>query len=214
MPITIVVAEDHRIVRQGIRWLLEEKADARIVGETGDGLEVVRLTERLLPDIVVMDLMMTGLSGIEATREIQRKQLKTRVIMLTMYANEAYVIEAIRAGASGYVVKQDCDEELVEAIHQVMNGGTYFSAILNMRAIREYLEKKNRSSTPPELTPREREILRLTAEGLETFEISERLVISFRTLETHRANIMRKLELRSGADLVRYALREGPLSFE
>jgi two-component system response regulator NreC len=209
--ITIVLAEDHRIVRQGIKALLASEADFRVVGETGDGLEAVQLIERLRPAIAVLDLMMPSLGGLEVARTTKERSPQTRILVLSMYSNEAYVLEALRAGALGYVIKESSSDDLVYAIREVMAGRHYLSPPLSERAIINYLEKSGSgaSSSYETLTAREREVLKLTAEGYSSPEVGERLVISSRTVESHRANIMRKLELRTTADLIRYAMRHG-----
>ncbi len=214
--ITIVLAEDHRIVRQGIRLLLTAEPDFRIVGETGDGLEAAQLIERLKPNVAVLDLMMPGLGGLEVAREAKVASPQTRIVVLSMYSNEAYVLEALRAGALAYVLKESSSDDLVYAIREVMAGRHYLSPPLSERSLATYLEKAaaGARSTYETLTLREREVLKLIAEGYSSPEIAERLVLSPRTVETHRANIMRKLELRSTADLVRYAIRHGILPQE
>jgi DNA-binding NarL/FixJ family response regulator len=214
--ITIVLADDHQLMRQGIRALLASETDFRVIGETGDGLEAVQLIERLRPNIAVLDLMMPGLGGLDVARQVKDRSPATRTLILSMYANEAYVLEALRAGALGYVVKESSAAVLVYAIREVMAGHHYLSPPLSERAIVSYLERANAGarSSYETLTEREREILKLTAEGLSSPEIAERLVISVRTVETHRANIMRKLELRNTAELVRYAIRHGILPRE
>jgi DNA-binding NarL/FixJ family response regulator len=212
--ISIVLAEDHRIVRQGVKMLLAGELDFRVVGETGDGLEAVHLVERLRPNIIVLDLMMPSLGGLEVAREIKERTPHTRILILSMHSNEAYVLEALRAGALGYVIKESSSDDLVYAIREVMAGRHYLSPPLSERAIVTYLERagSGQRTSYETLTMREREVLKLTAEGYSSPEIAERLVISSRTVETHRANIMRKLELRTTADLIRYAIRHGLLS--
>lgn len=214
--ITIVLAEDHQIVRQGVKALLAAEPDFRVVGETGDGLEAVRLIERLKPNIAVLDLMMPGIGGLEVARECKIVSPQTRILVLSMYSNEAYVLEALRAGALGYVIKESSADDLVYAIREVTAGRHYLSPPLSERSLVTYLEKANAGerSTYETLTLREREILKMIAEGYSSPEIADRLVLSPRTVETHRANIMRKLELRSTADLVRYAIRHGILPQE
>jgi DNA-binding NarL/FixJ family response regulator len=214
--ITIVLAEDHRIVRQGIKALLASESDFRVVGETGDGLEAVQLIERLRPNIAVLDLMMPSLGGLEVAREAKSRSPQTRLLVLSMYSNEAYVLEALRAGALGYVIKESSSDVLVYAIREVMAGHHYLGPPLSERSLVTYLEKAGAGahSTYETLTPREREVMKLTAEGYSSPEIADRLVLSPRTVETHRANIMRKLELRTTADLVRYAIRHGILPQE
>jgi len=214
--ITIVLAEDHRIVRQGIKALLAAEPDLRVVGETGDGLEAVELIERLRPNVAVLDLMMPSLGGLDVARTVKARAPQTRVLVLSMHANEAYVLEALRAGALGYVVKESSADVLVYAIREVVAGHHYLGPPLSERSLVTYLEKAKAGAqtTYETLTPREREVTRLIAEGYSSPEIAERLVLSPRTVETHRANIMRKLDLRSTADLIRYAIRYGILPQE
>ncbi len=215
-PTTIVLADDHGIVRQGLRALLEAEPDLTVVGEAADGLEAIRLVERLAPAVLVADVMMPGLSGLGVAREVQRHWPGTRVVILSMYANEAYVLEALRNGAAAYVLKDAGATDLVRAIREAAAGGRYLSPPLSERAIEAYIERSQ--AAPPDpydtLTTREREILHLTAEGLSSTQVAGRLAISPRTVETHRANLMRKLNLRRQADLVRYALEKGIVPVE
>jgi two-component system response regulator NreC len=213
---TILLADDHRIVRQGLRALLEAEPDFSLVGETGDGLEAIQLAERLQPDVIVLDLMMPGINGLEATRQISDNCPQTRVVILSMHADEAYVLEALRNGASGYVLKDSSADDLVRAVREVEAGRRYLSPPLSERAIEAYTRKAQETSLDPyeKLTNREREVLHLAAEGHSSTEIAKRLSISSRTVETHRANMMRKLELHSQTDLIRYALKRGIIPME
>ena len=216
MTTTIMLADDHKIVRQGLRALLEAEPDLHLVGETGDGLEAVQLAERLCPDVLVLDLMMPGLGGLEVTLQVGKRSPQTRVIILSMHADEAYVLEALRNGAAGYVLKESSADELVQAVREVVAGRRFLSSPLSERAIDAYVSKAqevvlDRYET---LTAREREVLHLAAEGHTNAEIADRLSISSRTAETHRANMMRKLALRSQTDLIRYALRRGIIPME
>ncbi len=214
---TIVLVDDHQVVRQGLRALLVAEPGFEVGGEAGDGLEAVQLVERLKPDVLVLDLMIPGLNGLEVARQVSQRSPRTHVIILSMYANEAYVLEALRHGVSGYVLKDSSAAELVQAVHQVLAGRRYLSAPISERVINTYVQKAREtvSEDPYELlTPREREVLQLAAEGHTHAEIAGRLSISPRTAETHRANVMRKLGLRSQTDLVRYALRRGIISME
>lgn len=213
---TIVLADDHHVVRQGLRSLLEAEPDFSVVGETSDGLKTVRLVKRLQPDVLVLDLMMPGLNGVEVTRQISQRSSQTRVIILSMYANEAYVLEALRAGAAAYVLKESTSTALVHAIREAIAGRRYLSPPLSERAIEVYTQKAESASLDPyeTLTAREREVLHLVAEGHTNAEIAERLFISRRTVETHRANMMHKLGLRNRIELIRYALQRGILPME
>lgn len=210
---TIVLADDHPVVRQGLRRLLEAEPDFAILGEASEGLEAANLVEKLRPNVLVLDLMMPGMNGLVLTREIAHRFPKTRCLILSMHANEAYVVEALRNGAAGYVLKEASETDLVTAVRDVAAGRRYLSPPLTERAIEAYGE---RAATAPfdayeTLTARERQILQLTAEGHSAAEIAARLSISPRTAETHRANLMRKLGLHSQADLIRYAVRRGIL---
>jgi len=213
---TIVLADDHQVVRHGLRVLLESEPNFRIVGEASDGLEAIDLVERQQPDIVVLDLMMPGLNGLEVARQSSHRSPRTNVVILSMYNNEAYVLEALRAGAKAYVLKASTSDELVRAIREVVAGRRYLSPPLSERAIQAYSQKAESAAVDAyeTLTTREREILQLAAEGCTNAEIATRLSISPRTAETHRANLMRKLGLHSHTDLIRYALRRGILPMD
>jgi DNA-binding NarL/FixJ family response regulator len=210
---TIVLADDHSIVRQGLRALLEAEPDFAIVGEAADGLQVADLVERLKADVLVLDLMLPGLNGLEVTRQVHQQSPQIRIVILSMYANEAYVLEALRNGAAAYVLKEASAADLVHAIREVMAGRRYLSPPLSENAIELYTQKAKAAPRDPyeAVTTREREVLQLAAEGQSNPEIADRLGISVRTVETHRANLMHKLDLRSQTDLVRYALKRGIL---
>ena len=210
---TILLADDHTVVRQGLRALLEGEPDLTVIGEAADGLDAVQRTERLRPDVLVVDLMMPGLGGLEVVRQVRQRVPGTHVVVLSMHANEAYVLEALRNGASGYVLKDASVTELVQAVRTAHQGHRYLSPVLSERAIAAYVEQAR--PTPVDLydtlTTREREVLHLAAEGRTNAEIAARLTISPRTAETHRANLLRKLGLQNQTDLIRYALRRGIL---
>jgi two-component system, NarL family, response regulator NreC len=211
MSITIVLADDHPVLRRGMRSLLEAERDFAIVGETGDGLEAVRLVERLLPDVLVLDLMMPGLSGLEVIRIIHQRTPRTRVVIFSMHGDNSFVAEALKNGATGYVLK-DCDEQtLVLAVREAAAGRRFLSPPVTERAIDAYIEQARAAPFDPHeaLTEREREVLQLAAEGSTSAEIAARLHISQRTVENHRANLMRKLGLKNSSELVRYAVRRG-----
>lgn len=216
MPITIVLADDHHLIRQGLRALLETEADFSVVGEAADGLQAAQLVERLKPNILVIDFIMPGLNGLEVARRVKQCSTKTRVLLLSMYTNESYVLEAFRNGAAGYVLKDSTADDLVRAVRQVAAGHRYLSAPLSERAIDSYVQRARRGKSDlyDTLTAREREVLQLAAEGHSSKEIASRLFISPRTAETHRANLMHKLGLHSLSDLIRYALRRGILPME
>jgi DNA-binding NarL/FixJ family response regulator len=207
------LAEDHQIVRQGLKAILSTVPDLRLLGEASDGLEAVRQVEKLHPAVLVLDLMMPGLNGLEVTRQVTRKSPRTGIVILSMHSNEAYVVEALRAGANGYVLKDAGAEELVQAIRAVAAGKRYFSPPISEPSLGAYLQKTVEASLDPlhTLTAREREVLQLTVEGHSGIEISNRLFISPRTVESHRANIMRKLSVRNQKELIRYAVQHGIL---
>lgn len=194
-----------------MKAILNQVPDLRLVGEAASGLAAVRQVERLQPDILVLDLMMPELNGLEVARQVTRKSPRTRIVILSMYDNEAYVVEALRAGASGYVLKEFGAEELVKAIRTVVEGKRYLSSTISETAIGSYIQKLEERPLDPlsSLTNREREVLQLTAEGHSGTEISNRLFISPRTVESHRANLMRKLGVRNQKELIRYAVQRG-----
>ena len=213
---TIVLADDHPVVRQGLRTVLGAEPGFHLVGETGDGQETVRLIERIKPDVLMLDLMMPGLGGLEVTRQVKQRSPGTKVLILSMHSNEAYVLEALRNGASGYVLKESGAGELVRAVREAAAGRRYLSPPLSERGIEAYVARARDASLEEyeALTSREREVLHLAAEGHSNAEIAARLFISQRTVEAHRASPMRKLGLRSQTDLVRYALKRGILPLE
>jgi two-component system response regulator NreC len=209
--ITIVLADDHHVVRQGLRALLEAETDFSVLGETGDGLDALRLVEQLNPNVLVLDLMMPGLNGLEVARQLARRSPATRIVILSMYSNEAYVLEALGNGASAYVLKDSNSADLVHAVREVAAGRRYLSPPLSDRAIEAYQEKAKAATLDKYdmLTTREREVLQLVAEGHTSTDIAARLGISSRTAEAHRSNLMHKLGIHTQADLIRYALRRG-----
>lgn len=212
----IVVADDHPIVRQGLKTLLEAEPDFRVVDEAADGRQVVDLTERLKPDLLILDLKMFGFDGLETTRQVRQRSPRTRILILSMYANEAYVTEALRNGAAGYVLKHTDINNLIQAVRDVLAGQRYLSPPISDLVIEAYLQKSKDGSLDlyETLTARERQILQLTAEGYTNAKIAARLSISPRTVETHRTHLMRKLGLKSHTDLLRYCLRRGILPVE
>ena len=215
--IRILLADDHQVVREGFRALLQAEPDFDIVAETGDGLETVRLAEHQKPHVLVVDLMMPGLNGLEVARQITQRLPSTHVVVLSMHANEAYVLEALKNGACAYVLKDASAAELVRAVREANAGRRYLSPPLSEPAIDSYIQRTRNSDSLDlydTLTNREREVLQLGAEGHTNAEIAGRLFISPRTVETHRANVMHKLGLRSQTELVRYALRRGILPME
>lgn len=210
---TIVLADDHHIVLRGIRALFEAEPDFSIVGETGDGLEAIQLVEHLQPDVLVLDLMMPGLHGLEVCREARKHSPRTQVVILSMYGSEAYVFEALRAGARAYVLKKSSSDELVSAVREATLGRYFLGSPLNQRAAEAYIEKAESRAMDSydTLTRRERQVLQLAAEGLTSTGIADRLSISRRTAETHRTRVMKKLGLRGQTDLFRYAMERGIL---
>jgi two-component system response regulator NreC len=216
MTIKIFLADDHAIIRQGIKALLEREADIEIVGETGDGLAVLGLVENILPDVVILDLEMPGMKGLEVTYQIRQNFKKTYVVILSMHDKEAYVLEALRKGASGYVLKGSEVQDLIQAIHYAVEGKRFLSQPLSERAIEAYMHKAQGEDLDPyeTLTPRERQIFHLVIEGLSNKEIAERLVVSTRTIETHRAKMMRKLDLNNQVELIRYAIKNGIIPWD
>jgi DNA-binding NarL/FixJ family response regulator len=208
---TIILADDHQIVRQGVRKLLEEDPTLEVVGEAGDGLDTVALTEKLRPDVLVMDIVMPGLNGLDVLRSVRQRSTRTAVIILSMHDNEAYVVESLRHGASGYLLKESSSSDLIHAIREVSAGRRYLTPSLAERALNAYVEKAGRSISDSYglLTERERQVLQLAAEGLSNAVIAERLSIGVRTVETHRANLMSKLLLKNQGDLIRYAMQRG-----
>lgn len=215
MP-NILLADDHNIVRQGLRAILQSEPHFHLVGEASDGIEAVRLAERLKPDVLITDVMMPGLNGLEVARQVSRSLPNTRIIILSMYTNDAYVIEALKNGALGYVLKDSQASDLIQAVKEVINGHRYLSAPLSERALELYMRKVESVPEDPYdlLTTREREVLQMVAEGRTSAEIANRLFISPRTAEGHRANLMRKLGLQNNADLIRFAIKRGILPLD
>ncbi len=209
--ITIALAEDHHLVREGFKLVLSAESDFKLIGEAADGLAAVQLVEQRKPNVLLLDLMIPRLHGLEVTRQVRQESPGTRVIILSMHADEPYVMEALRNGASGYVLKDCTAADLVQAVRTVVAGRRYLSPVLAERALTGYVEHPGESALDlyETLTNRERLVLQLAAEGKTSGEIGTALFISPRTAETHRAHLMRKLSLRSQTDLVRFAIRRG-----
>jgi len=214
--ITVVVAEDHTIVRKGICSLIDGKADIQVVGEAEDGRDAIDKVTALQPDVVIMDIAMPHLNGLEATRQIKKMFPQIKILALTMYTNEEYILQILQAGASGYVIKQAAPAELISAIHAIYRGDSFLSPSISKTIIDEYL-RHTTPNTPAEhekLTDREREVLQLIAEGCSNREIASKLHVSVKTVGVHRTNLMEKLEIHNVTDLVKYALRKGIISLE
>jgi DNA-binding NarL/FixJ family response regulator len=207
---TLILADDHQILREALRLLLETQPDLRVIAETGDGLEALQLVEGHKPDLLIVDMMMPGLSGLEVARRTKRVSPATKVIILSMHDTESYVVESLQAGVAGYVLKQSSSQELIFAIRQALAGNLFLSPSLNERAIQVYMQRTQdaRTADPFDtLTHREREVFQLAAEGLSNPQIAERLTLSVRTVEMHRSSFMKKLGLKSQTEVVKYAVR-------
>ena len=208
----IVLAEDHTILREGLRALLSADPNFEIVGEAQDGRDAVRCVEKMVPDLMLMDLSMPRMSGMDAIREIKKRYPEIKVIALTVHKTEEYLLTTLKAGADGYVLKDATHDELVIAINSVMRGKAYLSPGVSEKVIEGYLEGKENSRTVSSwgsLSQREREVLKLIAEGYKNKEIAEDLCISLKTVEKHRANLMKKLDLHNAAALTVYAVDRG-----
>jgi DNA-binding NarL/FixJ family response regulator len=213
---TVVLADDHPIVRQGLRALLEGEDGCQVVGEAADGLTAIALIAQRKPDVAILDLQMPDLNGLEVARRVREKAPTTRMIILSMHGDEPFVLEALRYGVSGYVLKGAATSDLVAAVHAAMAGKRFLSAPLTERAIDAYAQRAHTAAQPLDryelLTSREREVLQLAAQGMTNAAIGERLAISPRTAETHRTNLLRKLGLTTQAELVRLAMARGMIA--
>ena len=210
--VRIVLAEDHTILREGLRALLTADPDFEIVGEAADGREAVRFVEKQIPDLILMDLSMPRMTGMDAIREIKKRYPQTKIIALTVHKTEEYLRTTLQAGADGYVLKDATHEELMMAIESVLRGKTYLSPGVSGKVVEGYLEGKESQmplSTLGLLSLREREVLKLIAEGYKNKEIASDLCISLKTVEKHRANLMKKLDLHNAAALTAYAIEQG-----
>jgi len=205
----VLLADDHLVVRRGLRAVLEGEADLKIVGEVADGAKVVPATETLRPDVLILDLMLPNLGGLQILRELEKLQLPTRVVVLSMHSSEGYVTEALGLGALGYVIKDSGADDLIRAVRQVAAGRRFLSPPLSETLLEAYNQRLEAASRDPfdTLTIREREVLLLAAQGHTSAEIAAQLSISPRTAESHRSNLMQKLGLHSQSDLIRFALR-------
>jgi len=220
--VTVVLADDHVIVRQGLRALLESDPSLVIVGEASNGLNAIELVKRLKPIVLITDFMMPGLDGLTISRKLSRLKLDTRVILLSMYGDQAYVVTAFNNGASGYVLKDSCGAELFQAIHEVVAGRRYISPAISDASMNSFtsmgtvLQKAQVGSAEihERLTNRDREVLRLLVEGASSIDIASQLKISSRKVEAHRANSMRKLGLNTHKALIRYAVQRGGFAMD
>jgi len=213
---TILLADDHTVVRQGLKALLEDEPDFTVVGEADSGMEAIRLVNELKPAILVLDIMMEDISGIEVARQVRKTSPHTAVIVLTMYGDKKHVLEALQSGVQAYLVKKSAASELVQAVRQVLVGRRYLGTSVSDVIVDAYLEKAESGPADPydTLSRREREVLHLAAHGYTNAGIAEHLYISRRTVETHRTNAMRKLNLENQTELLRYALQQGILPLD
>jgi len=211
VAIRIILADDHKIVRQGLRILIEKHSDLEVIGEAEDGWDTVRQARELSPQVIIMDVAMPKLNGIEATSRVLTENPQIKVIGLSMHSDKRFVVRMLQAGASGYLLKEGAAEELILAIHKVMDGKTYLSHTVSELVVQDYLKKLKDKETPfsSDLTTREREVLQLVAEGKSTKETAFLLGVSIKTGETFRQHIMDKLNIHSIAGLTKYAIREG-----
>lgn len=209
-PIRVLLADDHTLVRAGLRGLLQGISGVEVVGEAEDGHEAVQLATQLQPDVVLLDIGMPGLNGLDAAAQLLKADSRTRVLILSMHTAEEYVLRALRAGCAGYLLKRSAVTELEIAVRAVARGETYLSPTVSKKVVDDYVGRTGGSADPLEaLTPRQREILQLVAEGHTSKEIADRLQLSFKTVEAHRAQIMERLNLEDVTGLVRFAVRVG-----
>lgn len=213
--IRIALADDHTVIRSGLRVLLERHPEFRVIGEASDGREAVELVDREKPDIVVMDVAMPNLNGIEAARQITAKHPATAVVVLSMHSDESYVLRALKAGARGYLLKDSAESDLITSIRTVHAGKSFFSPAISRMLVEDYvrqMQQRGLEDTYELLTTREREILQLLAEGKSNKDVANLLNLSLYTVETHRGNILQKLNLHSVPELILYAVRKGVIS--
>ena len=213
-PIKILLADDHGIVRSGIRMLLESQPDFEVVGEAEDGWEAIRMTEQLMPDVIVMDIAMPRLGGLDALCEIRKRTPNVRVVILSIYDREEFFFKAIKAGGSGYILKEGNPEELLMAIRSAYRGDIFLAPSVAKSVLTDYLNinESNQSNKFDSLTLRQKEVLQLIGEGKTTAEIAETLCLSIKTVEKHRSNILRALELQTPRELLHYAYRKNILN--
>lgn len=215
-PLRVVLAEDHTLVRAGLRTLLQQLEQVTVVGEAADGREAVALAKAHGPDVILMDITMPGLNGIDATRQVKKELPEVRVVILSMHSSEEHVVQALRAGASGYLLKESAPLELELALRSVGRGETYLSPPISRQVIEGYMQRVTDTTGDAlaTLSARQREILQLIAEGGSSKAIARRLGLSVKTVETHRAQLMERLQIRDIAGLVRFAIRTGLISSE
>ena len=206
MPTRVLLADDHALIRQGLKALLESQG-FQVVGEASDGQATLRSAEKTHPDVAILDISMPVLNGMDAARELKKSSPKTKIILLTQHDEDQYVTEALRAGAKGYVLKSQAAEDLVQAIREVCRGSVYLSPSISRSVVDAYISKTYVSTDP--LSGRERQVLQLVGEGMSTKDIAIQLGISVKTAESHRARLMKKLDIHETASLVRYAIRRG-----
>jgi DNA-binding NarL/FixJ family response regulator len=213
--IRVLLADDHKLMRAGLRLVIDQQPDLSVVGEADDGRQAVELAKSLKPDVVVMDIGMPNLNGIESARQIKEVHPDAAVVMLSMHSDEGYVLRALRAGARAYLLKDSATTDLVQAIRAVVEGKSFFSPAVSKVLLQDYMRKLQRSGAEDSydlLSPREREVLQLVAEGKSNKEVASLLNISVYTVETHRAKIMQKLNLKGVPELILYAVRKGIIS--
>jgi len=213
--IRIVLADDHAVIRSGLRSLLQQQEGFQVVGEAGDGRVAVEVVEKTRPNVIVMDLTMPGLNGIEAARQITSRNLGAAIVVLTMHSDEGYVLRALKAGVRGYLLKESLDSDLMQAIHSVHQGKAFFSPAVSRVLVEDYmrqLQDREIEDSFDLLTPREKEILQMVAEGRSNKEVANVLNLSVYTVETHRSNVMEKLNLHSVPELILYAVRKGVIT--
>jgi two-component system, NarL family, response regulator NreC len=210
--IRILLADDHQLMRSGVRLMLEREADLTVVGEASDGREAVSMAKTLKPEVVVMDIGMPNLNGIEAAHQMTQDNPQLAIVMVSMHSDESYVLRALKAGARGYLLKDSAEADLIKAVHAVGSGKSFFSPVVSKMLLDDYVRKLKRSGTEDAydlLTPREREILQLIAEGKSNKDIANLLDLSVYTIESHRSNLMEKLNVRGLPELILYAVRKG-----
>jgi two-component system response regulator NreC len=214
-PIRILLADDHNVVRKGLRLLLESQPGFRVIADAADGREAVSLAAQHAPDVVVLDVAMPGLNGIESARQILAKRPETAVVFLSMHSDESYVLKALKAGARAYLLKDSADSDLINAVTAVSEGKAFFSPAISKMLVEDYVRQMRERAVEDSfdlLTTREREVLQLLAEGKSNKDVAALLNLSLYTVETHRGNILQKLNLHSSAELILYAVRKGVIT--